>query len=151
MDHTCRSRNPVESRMGDRFSLVLRTCMAPWTQDCTYFIVLTLTDAGIAVEPDPLKRGLGFEEQWFTPWSEVMSLQHVRPPEPIVRIEFPTSNGQTAIRDIRIPPIADGPFAGCSGPHLVEAILAAFQETHHPPSVEQVARILPEVHGGSRA
>jgi len=137
--------------MGNRFSLVFHTYMTPWTQDCMYFITLTLDETGIGVAPDPAKRGLGLEEQWFTPWSDVMSLQHVRPPEPIVRIEFPTSSGQTAIRDIRIPPIADGPFAGCSGPHLVEAILAAFQETHHPPSVEQVARILPEVHGGSRA
>ena len=37
---------------------------------------------------------------------------------------------------------AEGPFAGCSGPHLVEAILLAFQETHQPPSVEQVARVI---------
>jgi hypothetical protein len=140
----------MDRRVDDRFSLTFRTMMAPWTQDCVYFIVLTLSEAGIAVEPDPLKRGLGFEEQWFTPWSEVMSLQHVRPPEPIVRVEFPTSSGQTAIRDIRIPPVKDGPFAGCSGPHLVEAILSAFQETHRPPSVAQVLRVLPEVHEGGR-
>jgi hypothetical protein len=134
--------------MQNGFSLTFRTVMTPWTQECVYFVVATLSEAGVAVEPDPLKRGLGFEEQWFTPWNEVMSLQHVRPPEPIVRIEFPTSIGQTAIRDIRIPPIVDGPFAGCSGPHLVEAILTTFQETHRPPTIAQVLRVLPEVHGG---
>jgi hypothetical protein len=134
-------------RMADGFRLVFHTYMTPWTQDCMYFITLTLTDTGIGVAPDPAKRGLGMEEQWFAAWSEVMSLQHVRPPEPIVRIEFPTSEGQTAIRDIRVPTVADGPFAGCSGAHLVEAILLAFQETHRPPSVAQVVRMLPDVRG----
>jgi hypothetical protein len=134
-------------RMADGFRLVFHTTMTPWTQDCMYFITLTLTDSGIGVAPDPRKRGLGMEEQWFAAWSEVMSLQHVRPPEPIVRIEFPTSEGQTAIRDIRVPTVADGPFAGCSGAHLVEAILLAFQETHRPPSVAQVVRMLPDVRG----
>jgi hypothetical protein len=128
--------------MADGFSLTFHTYMTPWTQDCMFFVVLTLSDTGIGVAPDPRKRGLGMEEQWFASWSEIMSLQHVRPPEPIVRIEFPTSEGQTAIRDIRVPPVPDGPFAGCSGAHLVEAILLAFQETHQPPSVEQVARML---------
>jgi hypothetical protein len=133
--------------MGDGFSLTFATYMTPWTQDCMYFIVLTLSDDGIGVAPDPAKRGFGLEEQWFTPWSEVMSLQHVRPPEPIVRIEFPTSEGQSAIRDIRVPTVADGPFAGCSGPHLVEAILLAYQDSHRPPSVEQIARLLPQARG----
>jgi hypothetical protein len=128
--------------MADGFRLTFNTYMTPWTQDCMFFVVLTLSDTGIGVEPDPRKRGLGMEEQWFASWSEIMSLQHVRPPEPIVRVEFPTSEGQTAIRDIRVPPVPDGPFAGCSGAHLVEAILLAFQETHQPPSVEQVARML---------
>ena len=131
--------------MGNGFNLVFHTYMTPWTQDCMYFITLTLSEAGIGVAPDPAKRGLGLEEQWFTPWSDVMSLQHVRPPEPIIRIEFPTSAGQTAIRDIRVPTVADGAFAGCSGAHLVEAILLAFQETHQPPTVEQIARTMPEV------
>jgi hypothetical protein len=131
--------------MANGFSLTFPTYMTPWTQDCMYFVILTLSDTGIGVEPDPRKRGLGMEEQWFAPWSEIMSLQHVRPPEPIVRIEFPTSIGQTAIRDIRVPAVKDGPFAGCSGAHLVEAILLAYQETHRPPSVEQVARMLPAV------
>jgi hypothetical protein len=131
--------------MGNQFNLVFHTYMTPWTQDCMYFITLTLSEAGIGVAPDPAKRGLGLEEQWFAPWSDVMSLQHVRPPEPIIRIEFPTSVGQTAIRDIRVPTVADGPFAGCSGTHLVEAILLAFQETHQPPTVEQIARTMPEV------
>jgi len=133
----------------DRFSLTFRSVMTPWTQECVYYVVVTLSDEGIGVEPDQLKHGFGLEEQWFTPWSEVMSLQHVRAPEPVVRIEFPTSSGQTAIRDIRIPPVTDGPFAGCSGPHLVEAILSAFQETRRPPSVAQVLRVMPEVHQGS--
>jgi hypothetical protein len=128
--------------MADGFSLTFHTYMTPWTQDCMFFVVLTLSDTGIGVAPDPRKRGLGMEEQWFASWSEIMSLQHVRPPEPIVRVEFPTSEGQTAIRDIRVPPVPDGPFVGCSGAHLVEAILLAFQETHQPPSVEQVARML---------
>jgi hypothetical protein len=132
----------MELAMADGFNLTFNTYMTPWTQDCMYFVTLTLSEAGIGVKPDPNKRGFGLEEEWFTPWSEVMSLQHVRPPEPIVRIEFPTSPGQTAIRDIRVPPVTDGPFAGCSGPHLVEAILLAFQETHQPPSVAQVALII---------
>lgn len=131
--------------MGNQFNLVFNTYMTPWTQDCMFFVILTLSEAGIGVAPDPAKRGLGLEEQWFAPWSDVMSLQHVRPPEPIVRIEFPTSEGQTAIRDIRVPTVADGPFAGCSGPHLVEAILLAFQETHQPPTIAQIARTMPEV------
>jgi hypothetical protein len=129
------------------FSLTFNTTMTPWTQDCMFFVILTLSQDGIGVAPDPRKRGLGMEEQWFAKWSEVMSLQHVRPPEPIVRIEFPTSEGQTAIRDIRVPTVADGPFAGCSGAQLVEAILLAFQETHRPPSVAQVVRMLPDVGG----
>jgi hypothetical protein len=133
--------------MGNGFELVFHTYMTPWTQDCMFFVILTVSDAGIGVAPDPRKRGLGMEEQWFTRWNEVTSLEHVRPPEPIVRVEFPTSEGQTAIRDIRVPTVADGPFAGCSGAHLVEAILLAFQETHRPPSVEQVARMLPDVGG----
>jgi hypothetical protein len=133
--------------MGNGFKLVFHTYMTPWTQDCMFFVILTVSDTGIGVAPDPRKRGLGMEEQWFARWSEVTSLEHVRPPEPIVRIEFPTSEGQTAIRDIRVPTVADGPFAGCSGAHLVEAILLAFQETHRPPSVEQVLRMLPDVGG----
>ena len=128
--------------MGDGFSLTFATYMTPWTQDCMFFITLTLSQDGIGVEPDPRKRGFGMEEQWFAPWSDVMSLQHVRPPEPIVRFEFPTSVGQTAIRDIRMPDVADGPFAGSSGPRLVEAILLAYQENHRPPSVEEVMRKL---------
>jgi hypothetical protein len=53
-----------------------------------YFILLTLSDTGIGVEPDPFMRGLGLEEQWSAPWSDVMSLELVHQPEPIVRIEF---------------------------------------------------------------
>jgi hypothetical protein len=119
--------------------------MTPWTQDCMYFIVLTLSETGIAVEPDPKKRGFGMEEQWFVPWSDVVSFQHVRPPEPIVRIEFPTSEGQTAIRDIRVPAVAEGPFAGCEGARLVEAMLLAFQEDHGSPSVDDVMRKVAEL------
>jgi hypothetical protein len=78
-----------------------------------------------------------------------MSFQHVRPPEPIVRIEFPTSEGQSAIRDIRVPDITEGPFAGCPGPHLVEAMLLAYQEQHHPPSVDDVLRKVAELRPGS--
>jgi hypothetical protein len=126
--------------MGDGFSLTFSTYMTPWTQDCMFFVVLTLSQDGIGVAPDLKKHGFGMEEQWFAAWSEVMSLQHVRPPEPIVRIEFPTSEGQSAIRDIRIPAPADGPFAGCPGPQLVEAILLAYQEHHRPPGVEEVMR-----------
>ncbi len=124
--------------MGDGFSLTFSTYMTPWTQDCMFFVILTLSQDGIGVAPDPKKRGFGMEEQWFAPWSDVVSFQHVRPPEPIVRIEFPTSLGQTAIRDIRVPTPADGPFAGCAGPQLVEAMLLAFQEHHRAPSVEEV-------------
>ena len=126
--------------MGDGFRLTFATYMTPWTQDCMFFVVVTLSEQGIGVEPDPKKRGFGMEEQWFAPWSDVMSFQHVRPPEPIVRIEFPTSEGQTAIRDIRVPDVVDEPFAGCPGPQLVEAMLLAFQEHHRAPSVEDVLR-----------
>ena len=122
------------------FRLAFRTTMTPWTQDCMFFVVVTLSEHGIAVEPDPNKRGFGMEEQWFVSWSDVISFQHVRPPEPIVRIEFPTSEGQTAIRDIRILDVADGPFAGRPGPQLAEAMLLAFQEHHGPPTVEDVLR-----------
>jgi hypothetical protein len=131
--------------MGDGFRLTFATTMTPWTQDCMFFVVLTLSEAGIGVAPDPRKRGFGMEEQWFAPWSDVVSFQHVRPPEPIVRIEFPTSVGQTAIRDIRVPDVADGPFAGCKGPRLVEAMLLAFQEHHHAPGVEDVMRKVAEL------
>ena len=126
--------------MADGFSLTFATYMTPWTQDCMFFVVVTLSEAGIAVAPDPKKRGFGMEEQWFAPWNDVVSFQHVRPPEPIVRVEFPTSEGQTAIRDIRVPDAKDGPFAGCAGPQLVEAILLAWQEDHRPPGVEEVLR-----------
>jgi hypothetical protein len=126
--------------MGDGFSLTFSTTMTPWTQDCMFYVVVTLSDRGIGVEPDPKKRGFGMEEQWFVPWSDVMSFQHVRPPEPIVRIEFPTSQGQTAIRDIRVPDVAREPFAGRPGPQLVEAMLLAYQEHQGPPSVEDVLR-----------
>ena len=131
--------------MGDGFRLTFATYMTPWTQDCMFFVAVTLSEHGIAVEPDPKKRGFGMEEQWFAPWSDVMSFQHVRPPEPIVRIEFPTSEGQTAIRDIRMPDVAGEPFAGCPGPQLVEAMLLAYQEHQGPPSVEEVRRKLQEV------
>jgi len=124
--------------MGDGFSLTLATTMTPWTQDCMFFVVLTLSQDGIGVAPDPKKRGFGMEEQWFVPWGEVMSLEHVRPPEPIVRLEFPTSEGQSAVRDIRIATITDGPFAGASGPQLVEAMLLAYQDHHSAPSVDDV-------------
>ena len=128
-------------RMGDQsFSLSFNTYMTPWTQDCMFFVILTLSQDGIGVAPDPKKRGFGMEEQWFAPWSDVVSLQHARPEEPIVRVEFPTSQGQTAIRDIRVPTPAHGPFAGCEGPQLVEAVLLAWQENHRPPSVDEVLR-----------
>ncbi|HEV2955319.1 MAG TPA: hypothetical protein VGX95_04310 [Xanthobacteraceae bacterium] len=126
--------------MGDGFRLRFATYMTPWTQDCMFFVILTLSQDGVGVAPDPRKQGFGMEEQWFARWSDVMSLQQVRPPEPIVRIEFPTSVGQTAIRDIRVPKVADGPFAGCEGPRLVEAMLLAWQEHHRAPSVEEVMR-----------
>ena len=131
--------------MSDGFRLTFATYMTPWTQDCMFFVVLTLTQDSIRVEPDPKKRGFGMEEQWFVPWSDVVSFQHVRPPEPIVRIEFPTSLGQTAIRDIRVPDVADGPFAGCAGPQLVEAMLLAFQEHHRAPAVDDVMRKVAEL------
>ena len=127
------------------FSLRFSTYMTPGTQDCMFFVVVTLSETGIAVAPDPKKRGFGMEEQWFAPWSDVVSFQHVRPPEPIVRIEFPTSLGQTAIRDIRVPDPADGPFAGCAGPQLVEAMLLAFQEQHRAPAMDDVMRKLAEL------
>jgi hypothetical protein len=110
-----------------------------------YFILLTLSDTGIGVEPDPFMRGLGLEEQWFAPWSDVMSLELVHQPEPIVRIEFSVSGGQTAIRDIRMPAVQETPFVGYSGAHLAEAIFLASQEKHRPPNVEQVIRILLEL------
>ena len=131
--------------MDDGFRLTFATYMTPWTQDCMFFVVLTLSEAGIRVEPDAKKRGFGMEEQWFVPWSDVVSFQHVRPPEPIVRIEFPTSQGQTAIRDVRVPDVADGPFAGCAGPQLVEAMLLAFQEHHRAPGVDDVLRKVTEL------
>ena len=134
--------------MADGFRLLFPTTMTPWTQDCMFFVILTLSQDGIGVAPDPRKRGLGMEEQWFAAWSEVMSLQHVRPPEPIVRIEFPTSEGQSAIRDIRVPDVADGPFAGCAGPQLLEAMLLAWQEHHRPPSVDDVMRKVAELRRG---
>jgi hypothetical protein len=135
--------------MGDGFRLTFATTMTPWTQDCMFFVVVTLSEQGIGVEPDPKKRGFGMEEQWFAPWSDVMSFQHVRPPEPIVRIEFPTSEGQSAIRDIRVPDVTDGPFAGCPGPQLVEAMLLAFQEHHRPPTVDDVMRKVGETQRGA--
>jgi hypothetical protein len=126
--------------MSDGFRLTFATYMTPWTQDCMFFVILTLSQEGVGVAPDPKKRGFGMEEQWFVSWSDVMSLQNVRPPEPIVRIEFPTSEGQTAIRDIRVPSVKDGPFAGYEGPQLVEAMLLAWQENRQPPSVDDVLR-----------
>ena len=132
--------------MDNGFSLVFRAHMTTWTQECMYFILLTLSGAGISVEPDPFMRGLGLEEQWFAPWSDVMSLQLVHQPEPIVRIEFSTSRGQTAIRDIRIPAVQEAPFVGYSGAHLAEAILLAYQQENQPPNVEQIIRTLLELH-----
>jgi hypothetical protein len=131
--------------MGDGFRLTFATTMTPWTQNCMFFVVVTLSEQGIGVAPDPKKRGFGMEEQWFAPWSDVMSFQHVRPPEPIVRVEFPTSEGQSAIRDIRVPDVTDGPFAGCAGPQLLEAMLLAFQEQHGPPTVDDVMRKVAEL------
>jgi hypothetical protein len=130
--------------MCNAFRLVFRTSMTPWTQECVYFVLLTVCDAGIGVERDPTKGGLGLEEQWFAPWSDVVSLQHVHSPESIVRIEFSTAGGQTTIRDIRVPSVRERAFAGCSGTHLLEAILLAYREKHHPPTVEQVLRMLPK-------
>ena len=131
--------------MADGFSLTFATYMTPWTQDCMFFVVVTLSEAGIAVAPDPKKRGFGMEEQWFAPWNDTTSFQHVRPPEPIVRVEFPTSEGQTAIRDIRVPDAAEGPFAGCPGSKLVEAMLLVFQEQHRAPAVDEVLRKVAEL------
>jgi len=131
--------------MADAFKLVFRTYMTPWTQDCVYFVVLTITGAGIAVRRDPTKGGLGLEEEWFTPWDDVLSIRHGHLPEPIVRVEFATAGSQTTIRDIRIPPIDQPPFSGCPGPLLVESILLAFQEKNQAPSVEQVLRALSEI------
>ena len=133
------------AEMGNGFSLGFRAYMTPWTQECMCFILLTLSDTGISVEPAPFMRGLGCEEKWFAPWSDVMSLQLVRQPEPIVRIEFSTSSGQTAIRDIRIPAVQEAPFVGYFGAHLAEAILLAYQEEHRPPNVEQIIRMLREL------
>jgi hypothetical protein len=133
--------------MADAFRLIFRTYMTPWTQDCVYYIVLTVSDTGIGVEPDWSKRGLGLEEQWFTPWGDVMSLEHGHLPEPIVRIEFATAGGQTAIRDIRVPPVREPPFAGCEGPDLIEAIVTAYQESMKPPSIDAVIRRLPRQDG----
>ena len=44
--------------MGDGFRLTFATTMTPWTQDCMFFVVVTLSEQGIGVEPDPdyLKR-----------------------------------------------------------------------------------------------
>src|ERR1700758_4222838 len=119
--------------MGEGFRLTFATYMTPWTQDCMFFVLVTLSEAGIAVAPDPKKRGFGMEEQWFARWSDGVSFQHVRPPEPIVRLEFPPSQGQTALRPTRVPDVPDGPFAGCPGPQLGEAMLLAYQEHHRAP------------------
>ena len=124
--------------MADAFTLSFRTHMTPWTQDCVYYVVLTVSDRGMGVAPDWSKKGLGLEEEWFTPWGEVMSLEHGHMPEPIVRLEFATAEGQTAIRDIRVPSAVEPPFAGQAGPQLIEAILLAYQDANSPPSVEQV-------------
>jgi len=130
--------------MENGFRLVFRTCMMPWTQECVYFVLLTLSDAGIGVGPDQSKRGLGLEEEWFVPWRDVISLDHVRPTEPIIRIEFSTARGLTAIRDIRIPPVREEPFAGYGGADLALAIWSACQATQQAPSVDEIARILSE-------
>lgn len=132
--------------MADAFKLVFLTHMTPWTQDCFYFVVLTITGAGIGVRQDPSKGGLGLEEEWFTPWGDVTSIEHGHLPEPIIRLEFRTVGGQTTIREIRIPPIDEPPFRGCPGPLLVEAILIAFQEKSREPSVDEVLRALSEIH-----
>jgi hypothetical protein len=129
----------------EAFRLVFRTHMTPWTQECVWYVVVSVSDLGIGVERDVSKGGLGLEEQWFAPWGDVLSIQHGHLPEPIIRVEFATAGGQTAVRDIRIPPIAQPPFRGCSGPHLVEAIVVAYQETGAPPSVEEVLRVLAEI------
>jgi hypothetical protein len=136
--------------MGEGFRLTFAATMTPWTQDCVFFVAVTLSETGIGVAPDPKKRGFGLEEQWFAPWGDVVSFEHVRPPEPIMRIEFPTSEGQTAIRDIRVPDIAGGPFAGCPGPQLVEAMLLAYQEHHRAPTVGEVMRKAAELESRDR-
>ena len=96
--------------MGNGFNLVFRAYMTPWTQECMYFILLTLSDTGISVEPDPFMRGLGLEEQWSAQWSDVLMLQPVREPEPVVRIEFATSNGQNSHPGYSYPDGAGGTF-----------------------------------------
>src|ERR1700751_1484748 len=106
--------------MGDGFRLSFATTMTPWTQDCMFFVVVTLSEQGIGVEPHPKKRGFGMEEQWFAPWRDVMAFQPVGPPEPSVRVESRTSEGKSAACDIRVPAVTGGPFAGCAGPQLVE-------------------------------
>jgi hypothetical protein len=133
----------------DAFSLVFRTYMTPWTQECVCYVILTVSAAGIGVERDPTKGGLGLEEQWFAPWSDVLSIEHGHLPEPIIRIEFATAGGQTAVRDIRIPPVDEPPFRGCPGPLLVEAIVLAYQEKNAPPSVDQVLLALAEIDAGA--
>ena len=131
--------------MAEAFRLVFRTSMTPWTQDCVYYVVLTITEEGIGVERDPTKGGLGLEEQWFTPWSDVTSVQYGHLPEPIIRLEFLTAGSQTTIRDIRIPAVEQPPFRGCSGPQLVEAIVTAFRQNSRAPSVDQVLGVLAQI------
>ena len=82
--------------------------------------------------------GRNWSKEWFASWGDVMSLEHGHMPEPIVRVEFATALGQTAIRDIRVPSAREPPFAGHEGPHLIEAILLAYQDGNGPPTVEQV-------------
>ena len=53
-----------DKRIATGFSLAFRAYMTPWTQECMYFMLLTLSDTGIGVEPDPRMRRLGLEEQW---------------------------------------------------------------------------------------
>jgi hypothetical protein len=131
--------------MPDEFKLVFRTHMTPWTQDCVYYVVLTITQAGIGVARDPTKGGLGLEEEWFAPWGDILSLTRGHMPEPIVRLEFLVAGSQTAIRDIRVPPVREPPFGECAGPHLVEAILLGYQERNQPPTIDQVRRWLAEI------
>ena len=132
--------------MGDGFNLVFRAYMTPWTQECMYFILLGLSNTGISVEPDPFLRGLGLEEQWSAPWSNVISLEPTREPEPVVRIEFSTANGQTTIRDLRVPTVSAPPFDGYSGAQVIQCVWLAYQEEHRLPSAEQVFRILLRLH-----
>jgi hypothetical protein len=117
--------------MPDEFKLVFRTHMTPWTQDCVYYVVLTITQAGIGVARDP--------------WGDILSLTRGHMPEPIVRLEFLVAGSQTAIRDIRVPPVREPPFGECAGPHLVEAILLGYQERNQPPTIDQVRRWLAEI------